>query len=204
MPLEVRADSIPARLRDRPRWLNWRYGSEPRASGRLPKEPVCPRTGRLGDATNPSFWVPFQEAIRYYRTHRGAVHGIGYFLDGAEAIVGGDLDGCRDPLTGTLSPWAEEEVRRLDSYAEVSPSGSGIRFLAEGRLPVAGSRHGAVEAYSAGRYLTITGHRLPGVPETLRERQGELDGLVGQVRPREAAGGRPGASGGACRHAGRL
>ena len=38
-----------------------------------------------------------------------------------------DLDGCRDPRTGEIEPRALEVVRDLGSYAEVSPSGTGVK-----------------------------------------------------------------------------
>lgn len=60
-------------------------------------------------------------------------------------------------------------VEKIDSYGEISPSGKGIRLIAEGSIPegiknrrndIAGAK--GVEVYDNGRYLTITGDALYG------------------------------------------
>jgi putative DNA primase/helicase len=63
----------------------------------------------------------------------------------ASPYVGIDLDGCRDPQTGVIEPWALEVVRLLDSYTEVSPSGRGLHIWVRGFLPEGGNRRGQVE-----------------------------------------------------------
>ena len=88
-----------------------------------------------------------------------------------DRVCGVDLDGCRDPATGALAPWAPRSSRRLDGYTEASPSGTGVHVLVEGRLPpgwrsgaVPGVPGAAVELYDAGRFLTVTGRHVPGTP----------------------------------------
>ena len=48
-------------------------------------------------------------------------------------------------------------IRALDSYTEISPSGTGIRIFARGKLPPGGRKRGRFEMYETGRYLTVTG-----------------------------------------------
>ena len=45
------------------------------------------------------------------------------------AIAGVDLDACRDAETDSLSPWAAEMKARFGTYAEVSPSGTGVKLF---------------------------------------------------------------------------
>jgi primase-polymerase (primpol)-like protein len=40
-----------------------------------------------------------------------------------------DLDDCRDPESGDVAEWALWTTRQLDSYAEVSPSATGLKAL---------------------------------------------------------------------------
>ena len=103
----------------------------------------------------------------------GTVQGPGYVLQKGE--VGIDLDKCRNPETGEITPWAADIVDRLNSYTEVSPSGTGLRILCKGELPPGARRKGLVEMYdhSSPRYLTITGHRLSGTK--LENRQAEIE-----------------------------
>jgi putative DNA primase/helicase len=67
----------------------------------------------------------------------------------------------------------------LNSYTEFSPSGEGVRIFVRGSLPsgIAGKKRGNIEAYSSGRYLTVTGHRLNDAPPTIESRQAEIGRL---------------------------
>jgi primase-polymerase (primpol)-like protein len=73
-------------------------------------------------------------------------------------IVGIDLDHCRDPKTGKIEPWAQDIIETVDSYTELSPSGTGIRIFVTANFRSSINRKGGVEIYSTGRYLTVTGH----------------------------------------------
>jgi putative DNA primase/helicase len=73
---------------------------------------------------------------------------------------------------GEVRTWAEVAVRILSkTYGEVSPSGTGIKFIARGRLPGPGVRKpvlgpekkGAFEVYDRDRYFTLTGRAWSGV-----------------------------------------
>lgn len=56
---------------------------------------------------------------------------VGYLPRPGSALVVGDLDACRDPLTGIVEPWAAEILALGSTYAEVSTSGTGVRLLME-------------------------------------------------------------------------
>ncbi|MCH8327724.1 MAG: hypothetical protein IID15_04270, partial [Candidatus Marinimicrobia bacterium] len=85
-----------------------------------------------------------------------------------------DLDHIRDADTGEIEEWALDVVRKLDSYTEISPSGTGIHVLLLGVKPGDACKRGNVEIYSKARYATMTGSHLAGPPESLQERTGEL------------------------------
>jgi putative DNA primase/helicase len=55
--------------------------------------------------------------------------GIGLVLTEDDPYAAGDLDHCRDPQSGEIQPWAQAIVNRLQSYTEISPSGTGLRIL---------------------------------------------------------------------------
>jgi primase-polymerase (primpol)-like protein len=59
--------------------------------------------------------------------------GVGFVFSSDDPYVGIDLDGCRNPQTGYIEPWALEIVRRLNSYTEISRSGTGLHIIAKGR-----------------------------------------------------------------------
>jgi primase-polymerase (primpol)-like protein len=92
-----------------------------------------------------------------------------------------DLDGCRDPEAGAIRPEAAVVVSRLDSYTEVSPSGTGLHVWCKGLLPPGGRRNGGIELYDRSRYITPTGNRIEGTPNKVEERTAQLATLHGSV-----------------------
>jgi hypothetical protein len=102
--------------------------------------------------------------------------------------VGVDLDGCR--ANGSHEPWADEIIRELDSYSELSPSSHGVHVMVKGELPdgprqkdLGGDHHG-VGLYDAarGRYLTMTGCRIGDVG-IIAERTRELERIHARLFP---------------------
>jgi hypothetical protein len=68
--------------------------------------------------------------------------GVGFVFTESDPFCGVDLDACVDPKTGGVASWAEGIVRELDSYAEFSPSGTGLHVLLRAKLPSRGQPQG--------------------------------------------------------------
>lgn len=94
-----------------------------------------------------------------------------------------DLDGCLDPETGEVEPWALEIVEQLDSYTEISPSGTGLHILVRAGLPEGGNRKGQIEMYDRSRFFTVTGRRLEGTSHLIEERQTQIKALRARLFP---------------------
>lgn len=97
-------------------------------------------TGWNDPEGHPEFWMSFDEALSIYEGGRDQVDGLGFIIYrdlslGDEQIIGGDLDACRDPVTGEVSGWAMDVLKRFDTFAQPSYSGTGIRFFGTGKLP---------------------------------------------------------------------
>jgi putative DNA primase/helicase len=142
------------------RWVCWRYKSpngKPTKSrnGKPTKVPVQP-DGRPAKSNDPSTWHTFEACLEASR--RDSSLGIGFML--GDGWAGIDLDHCRDPETGAIEEWAQTIIDRLRSYAEGSPSGTGVHILCRGALPPGRRRKGQIEVYASGRFFTITGARL--------------------------------------------
>jgi hypothetical protein len=172
------------------RWLSW--NEETRGSSKPTKVPYSatasggPRQG-FGSSTDPATWgVRTQAETRARELANGSttMTGIGIVLgeiDKVRSLLGIDLDSCLDD-NRQLAPWAAAILQTVPSYAEISPSGRGIKvffyaltarvraFLdAVGVEPDAsgtkrgvpglpGADHGAgIEIYAADRYFTVTG-----------------------------------------------
>jgi len=189
--LPVIAENIPTELRARPQWVVWRW-TWSTVKSKWDKPPLNARTGRNASSTAPNTWSTFDVAYRAYSDGAKDYDGIGYVFSADDPYVGIDLDDCRDPTSGTLAPWQHRHkawspdapapqtiIDALGTYGEVSPSQCGAKLLCRGTIPRGGKR-GDFEAYSHGRYFTITGRRLDCCPATIAELNGELENIVGK------------------------
>ncbi|MFC6954919.1 hypothetical protein [Halorubellus litoreus] len=160
---------MPAKLLEYPQWIVWR--SELR-DGKRTKIPVDPSTQQRASVDEPTQWVDYQTARRSLRVD--GFDGLGFVFTDKDPFVGVDLDDCRNPVTGELSPLAHDITTTLDSYAETSPSGLGVHVLAKADLPGTRRRRGRLEVYDNARFFTITGRHLDHTPQKLCERDDAL------------------------------
>jgi putative DNA primase/helicase len=100
----------------------------------------------------------------------GGFDGPGFVFTKDDPYCGIDLDGCRDPSTGEIAPWAQEIINLMSSYTEVSPSGTGVHIIARAKLPSA-CKGAGIELYDHTRFFTMTGDHLAGTPLTIEDAQ---------------------------------
>ena len=177
--LSVQPATIPESLKAIPRWLLWKYIKKKKPDGTVfwTKVPFqC--DGTPASTTNPATWCSYEDALDAWMI--GDFDGIGMTL-GAD-VQGIDLDDCRDPETGELNALATEVLERIDGYAEVSPSGTGIKLFAKTNLD--GSRtkkEMGVELYREGRYFTVTGRAMGDGHIDVSDEVQTLDWLIERV-----------------------
>lgn len=175
--LPVIPESIPDVLKPLPNWVCWMYELRKNGHGEWKwTKPPIQVTSQYALSNRPETWQPFAPVYLYYRKPIGwTPDGIGIRPTGD--IVAIDLDHCRDPQTRRIDDWAWRIIRAIDSYTEISPSGTGIRILCHGALPTGRRKRGNVEMYdeSSPKYLTITGQHVAGTPRTLERRQDEIE-----------------------------
>jgi primase-polymerase (primpol)-like protein len=159
---------VPDALTAYGQWVGWR--SEKR-DGKQTKIPIDPATGQYASSTDPETWGGFEAAANVVERGDGA--GVGFVFTDEDPFVGVDLDDCRDPESGEPAHWAAEIIETLNSYTEVSPSGTGYHVLVRGTLPEGRNRHGNVELYETARYFIVTGAYL-GRQRMIHERTEEL------------------------------
>jgi len=166
----VNPDAVPTTLTDTQQWICWR---EEYRDGKPTKAPINPDTDAYASVADPETWTGFDAAYRHYRDHRG-IAGVGYVFTADGPYVGVDLDDCRDRDTGELEDWAQDIIQRLDSYTEISPSGTGVHVIARGEKPDGKHRDGDVELYDRDRYFTVTGQHLNLTSTAISERSDQL------------------------------
>ncbi|MCL4296227.1 MAG: hypothetical protein KJ077_10885 [Anaerolineae bacterium] len=152
-----------------PQWIGYKLRPS-RRPNKLDKLPINPRTGGLAMTNNAETWGTFEAACKAVSRHQ--LDGIGFVFTLAAGIIGVDLDSCI--VDDQMQPWASQIVAELDSYTEVSPSGSGVHILLRGTLPPTGCKAGRIEVYSWGRFFTVTGQLWSGAPASIQTRQGEI------------------------------
>lgn len=157
--------AVPAELRGRDRWV--------RRDSR--KVPLAAGTGRPASSTDAATWASHAEAAR---SPHGA--GLGYVLADGDDVVVLDLDHCLDGEQ--LAPWAARILEACPpTYAEVSPSGTGLHIWGRGRLArgrrIRRADGAAIEAYGSGRYIAL-GHRYRQAPLELADLTEVLDALL--------------------------
>jgi hypothetical protein len=144
-------ENIPAELKACYQWIVWRYEwrVNKQGVGKWTKVPYTPGTTSRAMPNKESTWRTFNAAWACYLERPDFFDGIGFMFKKNDPYVGGDRDHSLD-LEG-IPP----------TYAEVSPSGEGIKFIA--RASGHYSRHTVKgEIYSSGRFFTITGRVIPG------------------------------------------
>jgi primase-polymerase (primpol)-like protein len=179
---------VPESIRQTECWIGFRL--EECEGGKIQKVPKGPYLSSKDTLykTNPASRrdaVTFGEAIDFVDESRerlgdDGADGVGLVLTGDDDIAGVDLDDCRDPETGDVDGWAFDIVQQLDSYTEVSPSGTGLHVLVKGELDEDfkqkdGDR--GLELYDEGQFLTFTGRWIPSTPDKINERDGEFQAV---------------------------
>lgn len=169
----VNFDVIPEQMRRVRRWILWRD-----TAGR--KRPFTV-AGSSADSTDPATWSSFADALAAFQS--GTYTGLGFVL--GDGFAGIDLDDVRNPETGYLHSHAQWLIGVAGSYAEVSPSGTGVKIFGAGlwagfipglvpRKEASGTTElretsaknrrpfadGEIEVYCDQRYFTVTGQRI--------------------------------------------
>lgn len=179
-------ENVPQCLRDLPQWVCWRYVER---DGKRTKAPIDARTGRSASATDPATWAPFDVAHEAYLRSENLA-GVGFVFTKDDPFVGIDLDRCLDEHGGFI--WGRDIVDEFSTYAEVSPSGKGVKLFLQGTKPAfARCRRdgfgpdvdGEIEVYDRDRFFVVTGRRLVQCEMDVARRQAELDALCARLWP---------------------
>lgn len=180
-------------LKTQKRWVGWNYEER---GGDITKVPKNGLKGYNASSNKPSSWETLATCEKGKELFM--FDGVGVIL--GEGICGIDFDHVRNPETEEVVPEAWEIIKRLDSYTELSPSGTGYHVLCYVGMdgfgtkkpmswtnPANDGEETALEVYHPvmgddglmvkGRYFTYTGKCLPGFEE-IQERTEEVEALI--------------------------
>lgn len=195
--LAPRLEAVPDELRALDQWVVWaaEWKDDPKHphGGKWNKVPKNARNGRAASHSDPLTWSTFEEAARAYEGARERYAGIGFVFHEADPYAGIDLDESvvSNEDGRALTAFAARVVAELGSYAEVSPSGTGIKIIVRAALPPGSRRRDnpppKVEMYDAARFFTVTGRRWAGTPDTAEACQAKVEALHAEIFPAPSA-----------------
>lgn len=143
-------------LQAQDQWVGWRYETR---RGKETKPPMRLDWDKHADITDPNNWGSYEQASE--AAIRFGYDGVGFVL--ANGYAGIDLDNVRNWETGEILPGAQEIIKEVDGYAEISPSKTGVKIFVKGQVPTGIKKDmggWSVEIYSENRYFTVTGWAL--------------------------------------------
>jgi len=165
----MKVTNLPTPLRALDQWLGTRNNE---------KRPVTAYPPyHYASTSNPEHYSSFDIADDAVRN--GHLDGLGFAVTEYDGFVIVDLDGCRDAASGKLTPFARDVVDTLDSYTEISRSGTGLHIVVQSytsnnmKSLTTGDR---IEVFSTKGFVILTGElfeargRVARVPrEKMRE-----------------------------------
>ena len=157
-------NNIPEELKALSQFVVWRYETK-NTEGKATKIPYCPQTGYPASVIDPRTWSSFQAACDAFNRAKGQLAGIGFVLTKEDPYTFIDLDNPFELNSQGAQKFANpQEIldrqikvhNAFDCYSERSPSGNGLHIICKAAVPT-GRRRLAIEVYSEGRYMTMTG-----------------------------------------------
>lgn len=152
--------NIPAELRPLSAWLVWKCPEFNKKTGKVKKVPVYAtngknRSGKQGTPDDIANLVTFDQAFSYVASHTN-VAGIGFCTLPQFGITALDVDHC---VTDGV---VRENVEPLigDTYAEFSPSGTGVRAFYIGAARDGKNNATGYEVFAEKGFVTVTGEAI--------------------------------------------
>ncbi len=154
--------TLPDKVRTRDQWVCWEVNSRGR------KAPIDPERDTFASLSADETWCDLETALEYLEANPTTVNGLGFVVRKSDPFIGVVLNDCRDSDTGELSEQAKTILCRLDSYTEISPSGTGLHIFITGTLPEGRAQCRDVEMHDQHWFLPFTGNHLPGTPQQVK------------------------------------
>ena len=145
----------------------------------LNKVPKSPLYNGNASPTDSSTWGTYEQAVNACKQYNYS--GIGFVFTAESEYCGIDIDHCID-ANGEINKNALDIVDTMDSYAEISPSGTGVHIIYKGKVHDDWKKKKTnalgegvhLEMYQKDRYFTVTENRFNTSDVNEREKYAEL------------------------------
>lgn len=178
--------AVPWELKELKQWVRWKYMPPDKPGGKPRKVPYRVDKNECASPKDPLTWGTFEEAqANLTRTYDG----IGFVFAKDDPFFGFDLDDSLDEDGYPLED-ARIILDKFHTYAEISPSGNGIKGIGRGRIPAeflppsgssepsTGFKVDGFEIYHERRFFTVTARVFPGMPQTCTEANGAIPWFI--------------------------
>lgn len=157
MQIKIRPNfnNLPLELIELSQWVLWKYEDR---NGKKTKVPYQ-YDGTPAQANNRSTWSTYHTIKKFFL--EGDYDGIGFVFSERDNFIGVDIDNCVD--NGKINEFAQSIIDELDSYTEISVSGTGVHIIVRGEMPKeikgTGKKNtkNGIEIYRFGRYFSMSG-----------------------------------------------
>lgn len=148
-------ENIPDNLKKEKRWCVYKIIQR---DGKNTKLPLMP-SAKPAKSNDKATWYSYEDCIAALNRNIG--EGLGFFL--GDGYIGIDIDKVSDDIMAysldyDASSMTADFLRGISTYAELSPSKTGLHFIGKGKVPGERKRHKNLEIYDEGRFFTVTGN----------------------------------------------
>jgi len=153
----IKYENIPDELKWEKRWCLYKIILR---DGKNTKMPIMPN-GKPAKSNDRKTWHGFDDCMDALCKNQSL--GLGFFL--GDGYIGIDIDKVSDEIIEysmdfNAASMTANFLRGISTYAEISPSKTGLHFIGKGKVPGERKRYKNLEIYDRDRFFTITGNIL--------------------------------------------
>ena len=150
-----RYENIPSELKQEKRWCLYKMIQR---NGKNTKLPLMPN-GKPAKSNDKTTWNSYEDCI--VALNRNIGDGLGFML--GDGYIGIDIDKVSDEVfeymqNKNANSMTANFLREISTYAEISPSKTGLHFIGKGKVPGERKRYKNLEIYDKDRFFTVTGN----------------------------------------------
>ena len=148
-------EDIPYELKKEERWCLYKIIQRDGKNTKLPLKP----NGKPAISNDKTTWFSYEACIAALNRNIG--DGLGFML--GDGYIGIDIDKVSDDIMEYSMDYhansmTADFLREISTYAEISPSKTGLHFIGKGEVPGERKRYKNLEIYDKDRFFTVTGN----------------------------------------------
>lgn len=136
---------------DQKRWVNWKYKNDDK--GKPTKVPYQKDLTHKASTSNHLTWSSYEEVLK-------ASPDIGIIFTSDQLLLGIDIDKCLEngEIVHDDGAQIERFLAEMNTYVEISPSGTGLHafLILRDPLELTRNKKAPYELYTSGRFFTVT------------------------------------------------